>query len=458
MEVAFFLEQGIDDTCEFAGGCDDSLFWGEMFSFFEVIGFEGGVLEDAGHTHEVEGSSQVGVSSFGDSGFPFVFSGLGDTWVYSCVCDEVSPGFEVFPFCFTDEVDGKCFVYTGYGAENPEFFGAFFLDYFLKEGGEIFHFFSYGEESVDKDGEEFFFYRVIYPYGFIGKGDNFFYGDAGFCSAGFEYFSPYSSCFFPVFSYFSCGWKVGEEGKDSFTFEVDILDFGEEAMQFLFYLVLESCVFSCEFFSFSCDGFEFWGGGIREFSSVGSHEICDDFAVNFVGFGFSEGGCFMEVFDEERVNYSGFESVFSQVYREEVMVGSCGLYTDAYWFEGFKEGDEILEAFSGKGDCFLLDDFPAMVYDGVCKGIFAYVDAYVVHGILLGFLGVSGRFSFPLILHLHAGFLPNQLMGDREGGDITPFRVHRPKVHGIPSPCFVCVPQVSIMSFKHTITIYHNST
>ncbi len=301
---SIFLEQGIDDACEFTGGCDDSLFWGEMFSFFEVIGFEGGVLEDAGHTHEVEGSFQVGVSSFGDSGFPF---------------------------CFTDEVDGKCFVYVGYGAENPEFF----------------------------------FYRVIYPYGFIGKGDNFFYGDAGFGSACFEYSSPY----------FSCGWEVGEEGKDSFTFEVDVLDFGEEAVQFLSYLVLEPCVFSCEFFSFSCDGFEFWGGGIREFSSV-------------------------------------------------------------------------------KEDCFLLDDFPAMVYDGVCKGIFAYVDAYVVHDVLLGFLGVSGRFSFPLILHLHAGFLPNQLMGDREGGDITPFRVHRPKVHGIPSPCFVCVPQVSIMPFKHT----HNST
>ncbi|RKZ24863.1 hypothetical protein DRQ20_06220 [bacterium] len=31
-----------------------------------------------------------------------------------------------FSFCFTDEVDGKCFVYTGYGAENPEFFGVFF--------------------------------------------------------------------------------------------------------------------------------------------------------------------------------------------------------------------------------------------------------------------------------------------------------------------------------------------
>ena len=86
--------------------------------------------------------------------------------------------------------------------------------------------------------------------------------------------------------------------------------------------------------------------------------------------------------------------------------------------------------------------------------IFTSVVAYFVHDVLPDFLGVSGRFSFPLILHLHTGFLPNQLMEDREGGDITPFRVRKPKVHGIPSPCFVCVPQVSIMPFKHT----HNST
>ncbi len=85
----FSGEQHIQDTQEFIGSSDDSLFmFHPLFSFPFVVDAKHISIENSTDCHLPEYSSQMAITSFRDLVLTFEFSGFLNDWVNSYVSDD----------------------------------------------------------------------------------------------------------------------------------------------------------------------------------------------------------------------------------------------------------------------------------------------------------------------------------------------------------------------------------
>jgi hypothetical protein len=469
-EYRFSVQKDIEYAQEFIGGSDNCLFmFHPLSSFSFVIDTEGLCIQDSTHSHAPNYSAQMSVAPFRDFKSALEFAGLYDDWVKSCISNEFFMGAEdIGRLDFGRKISCAQLTDAGHRGKDIHLFRGnriyFFDDFF----GAGFQYFFQLEESFDTAFQDFFSVLVINTDCVVSNFDNYLSGDVDFSSAlcG-DFFDDVCNPFFTQFSGDSCRGNKQEEFKHGFREDIIfIVQFFKDVKSNLFNFSFEFGNFLGDFFSFS--GKEFNRvSSLLVFDFVGVFEEVgsDGLGVDFIGFGFSQGSRFSEVFNEQWIK-QGDGVMVSHEEREDIdMVVTAGFDADSdiFWArEVLQSSEEFSETFFRLREIFSFYDLFFCVDDTEieCLKGDIYAGKIVKHG-LTSFLSAkkrgglksgNGTLSLPSSVVIRDR-CPNQLIGNGESRGHTPSRALSPGK--MPSPCFhPLVPFNSLIISK----LYSNST